>query len=624
MSQPQVSSNPDRVSKVSFFPVEDRTGENKALIVTIKTVVPEEGEELFKRMEPPKRNLSVDSRKKTRSSRTSSDKPKSRGTMTENPTSASFSTQTAIESPNTSDADLIAHDSIPCLKHAAENISRKASHIPSEKVSLCNNCSKSMLSYIFLVQDFLDSLAKEIIGDADSKNCVQCLRKENRLSIASSQENVSKAERKTSKSRAKSADSQKSDSPRQISDSKQFSVKIEGPRDERRYEQTAEKIIQRSISEHQQDHQRKTRDSPTQQNIDDQNFKEQKILSTISNEDERRSEQKDESPNHSTSSKYQDHDNQQDGYQAHPASSRQEASEHHEIVAQDGGYGASEEQIPPVQQHEQISSYGVGSQTSSWPSEPGKTFRKPMDRQQPNFAESFYQEQKGQDGSNQNGFHNIDKVSSPSIESVDNIMPTLSNVDREVYDAARNGAGWESLSESQDRITASSTSRITSEAFVTMCRNNAEALGCLVVGTSLLLCRTSRTLCVLVSDGVSNAFRGPLSSVFHVVQCVRSLDSLGTTKLALLEQPELGISFEKLNVWRLLQFNKCVYLNPDTLVIKNCDELFCHEELSAVPDIGWPDCFNSGVFVFVPSIQTFWQLLEFAEKQGSYDGSVAT
>ncbi|KAF8795108.1 glycogenin-2-like [Argiope bruennichi] len=623
MSQPQVPGNPDLVSKVSFFPVEDRTGENKALIVTIRKVVPEEGSEFYGRMEPPRRSLSVDSRKKTRS-RTTSDKSKSRGTMTENPTSASFSTQTAAESSSSkaSGTDHVMHSSAPCLKHAAENISRKASHIPTEKVSLCSNCSKSMLSYIFLVQDFLDSLAKEIIGDDDSKNCVQCLRQENRLSVtSSSQENVLKPERKTSKSREKSTDSQKLEKPSQIRDSEKISIRIEGPQDVRKYEQTAEKLIQQSISEHLEDRQRDTRGSPFQQNADSKNSEQQKTSYLSSKEGERQSQQRDETQNQLASNKYEDHDDQQDRYQTHPASNRQEVTEHQQTSKDRQYRDISEEQIPPVHQHEQMSSYRVGSQDPSWPSEPGRTFRKPMDRQQPNFAEThFYREQRDQDGSDQNGFSNVDTVSSPSIENTDTIMPILSNVDREVYDAARNGAGWESLSESQERITVSSTSRITSEAFVTMCRNNAEALGCLVVGTSLLLCRTSRTLCVVMSDGVSNAFRGPLSSVFHVVQCVRSMDSLGTTKLALLEQPDLGISFEKLNVWRLLQFNKCVYLNPDTLVIKNCDELFCHEELSAVPDIGWPDCFNSGVFVFVPSIQTFWQLLEFAEKQGSYDG----
>ena len=41
-------------------------------------------------------------------------------------------------------------------------------------------------------------------------------------------------------------------------------------------------------------------------------------------------------------------------------------------------------------------------------------------------------------------------------------------------------------------------------------------------------------------------------------------------------------------------------ISPSVQVVKNCDELFDRSELSAVPDAGWPDCFNSGVFVFEP------------------------
>lgn len=50
------------------------------------------------------------------------------------------------------------------------------------------------------------------------------------------------------------------------------------------------------------------------------------------------------------------------------------------------------------------------------------------------------------------------------------------------------------------------------------------------------------------------------------------------------------------------------------------DELFDREELSAAPDAGWPDCFNSGVFVFRPSEETYDSLLKFAMSQGSFDG----
>lgn len=55
-------------------------------------------------------------------------------------------------------------------------------------------------------------------------------------------------------------------------------------------------------------------------------------------------------------------------------------------------------------------------------------------------------------------------------------------------------------------------------------------------------------------------------------------------------------------------------------MLKNADELFEREELSAAPDPGWPDCFNSGVFVYRPSLDTFNNLTKFAVSKGSFDG----
>lgn len=55
-------------------------------------------------------------------------------------------------------------------------------------------------------------------------------------------------------------------------------------------------------------------------------------------------------------------------------------------------------------------------------------------------------------------------------------------------------------------------------------------------------------------------------------------------------------------------------------VLSNVDELFEREELSAAPDPGWPDCFNSGVFVFRPSNDTYEQLVTFCAENGSFDG----
>lgn len=55
-------------------------------------------------------------------------------------------------------------------------------------------------------------------------------------------------------------------------------------------------------------------------------------------------------------------------------------------------------------------------------------------------------------------------------------------------------------------------------------------------------------------------------------------------------------------------------------VLQNIDDLFERDELSAAPDSGWPDVFNSGVFVYKPSKKTYQELIQMASKEGSFDG----
>ena len=65
------------------------------------------------------------------------------------------------------------------------------------------------------------------------------------------------------------------------------------------------------------------------------------------------------------------------------------------------------------------------------------------------------------------------------------------------------------------------------------------------------------------------------------------------------------IRLVQIQCWTLTDYTKCVFLDADTLILQNSDELFEREEFSASPDAGWPDCFNSGVFVFRPNLNTF-------------------
>uniref|UniRef100_A0A667XQT6 glycogenin glucosyltransferase n=1 Tax=Myripristis murdjan TaxID=586833 RepID=A0A667XQT6_9TELE len=160
---------------------------------------------------------------------------------------------------------------------------------------------------------------------------------------------------------------------------------------------------------------------------------------------------------------------------------------------------------------------------------------------------------------------------------------------------------------------------ITCLAFVTLVTTDAYCMGATVVAQSLRRHGTTRRIVVMVTPNVSQEPRWEVL-MFDEVVLVDVMDSRDQVRLSWLRRPELGTTFTKIHCWTLIQYSKCVFLDADTLVLCNVDELFEREELSAAPDPGWPDCFNSGVFVFRPSLDTHARLLEHAQKHGSFDG----
>ena len=70
----------------------------------------------------------------------------------------------------------------------------------------------------------------------------------------------------------------------------------------------------------------------------------------------------------------------------------------------------------------------------------------------------------------------------------------------------------------------------------------------------------------MVSGVIKQELLDALNTVFDEVQDVALLDSLDSANLALLERPELGVTFTKLHCWNLTKYSKCVFLDADTLV----------------------------------------------------------
>ncbi|XP_039250028.2 uncharacterized protein LOC120327742 isoform X1 [Styela clava] len=158
------------------------------------------------------------------------------------------------------------------------------------------------------------------------------------------------------------------------------------------------------------------------------------------------------------------------------------------------------------------------------------------------------------------------------------------------------------------------------EAFITLATNDVYTRGALVLAQSLRKYGTTRKLVVMITPHVSPNARTALEDVFDDVRLVDVLDSRDAAHLALLRRPELGITFTKIHCWTLTEYSKGVFMDADMMALQNIDDLFEREELSAAPDSGWPDLFNSGLFVFRPSLETFNGLLLLAQNEGSFDG----
>ena len=102
------------------------------------------------------------------------------------------------------------------------------------------------------------------------------------------------------------------------------------------------------------------------------------------------------------------------------------------------------------------------------------------------------------------------------------------------------------------------------------------------------------------------------------------ISSAYTTNLlcfSFLGRPDLHAVLTKLHIFRLVQYKKIIFLDADVLPIRPLSHLFhITHPFSAVPDVGWPDIFNSGVLVISPGEDKFNDVRKILGTKGSWDG----
>ena len=89
-----------------------------------------------------------------------------------------------------------------------------------------------------------------------------------------------------------------------------------------------------------------------------------------------------------------------------------------------------------------------------------------------------------------------------------------------------------------------------------------------------------------------------------------------------MERPDLVSTFTKIELWRQTQYRQIVDIDADVVAIRAPNELLTLDtDFAAAPDIGWPDCFNSGVMVLRPNMGDYYSLLALAQRGISFDGA---
>ncbi|KAH9944239.1 uncharacterized protein BXZ73DRAFT_87178 [Epithele typhae] len=120
-----------------------------------------------------------------------------------------------------------------------------------------------------------------------------------------------------------------------------------------------------------------------------------------------------------------------------------------------------------------------------------------------------------------------------------------------------------------------------------------------------------QTLCLVTPESVDVSSIKLLRRAFDIVIGVEIIEQEDLTGLKLLGRPDLNLVLTKLHIFRLTQYSKVIFLDADVLPIRPMSHLFTlPHDFAAVPDVGWPDIFNSGVMVFNPGGDKFDQILE--------------
>ncbi|XP_004494729.1 inositol phosphorylceramide glucuronosyltransferase 1-like [Cicer arietinum] len=153
----------------------------------------------------------------------------------------------------------------------------------------------------------------------------------------------------------------------------------------------------------------------------------------------------------------------------------------------------------------------------------------------------------------------------------------------------------------------------TDDAYVTLLYGDEFLLGVRVLGKSIRDTRSNKDMVVLVSDGVSDYAKNLLTADGWIVEQISLLANPNRVR----PKRFWGV-YTKLKIFNMTNYKKVVYLDADTIVVKNIDDLFKCRKFCA--NLKHSERLNSGVMVVEPSETVFNDMVNKIKTTKSYTG----
>jgi len=159
------------------------------------------------------------------------------------------------------------------------------------------------------------------------------------------------------------------------------------------------------------------------------------------------------------------------------------------------------------------------------------------------------------------------------------------------------------------------------EAYITYTCSDSYIPGIIALYKSLRSSGNTKDLIVMVTEDVTDEAKDLLKDYDVKFSPVEKIYYDGPGEVLSRYKNSSWKMFTKLNIWKHTDYDKLVYLDADTLILKNIDKLFEYDELAAVN--GGSEGLKyfgieGGILVIKPNIQTYNKLIK-ALGSGQYD-----